>query len=353
MNSFAPNLVTRLGGSPQDSSGKSVSRADRSSDPAERRQNGWSEPKDRSSSQRHSGTKQQTQSQNHSCQKDEHKGAKSFSCGPKTRVQPSPQSTQEVQNTEEDKDSRVRKCLWADEVDEAFVDGDDGSSGGSAQLDELEESPFKPLTKQQLARRQKDVDYGKSTSGYSNYLEQIKKEERSKKCPQTPDKTASHSRRKWDSLVHKWRKDLHNFDNPCEDNSHASKDNTPNKESLRENGAEIRTPSPSKQSLPASIVSTPSDQGYATTPDSKANLSFEQTNGATLLPGEDVDHHFPPLTTAADANIPAKAVWVKSVEADKGERGSEKIENEDLHEFAEKLVITASEKADDEVEMQE
>lgn len=34
--------------------------------------------------------------------------------------------------------SRVRKCLWADEVDEAFVDGDDGSSGGSAQLDELE-----------------------------------------------------------------------------------------------------------------------------------------------------------------------------------------------------------------------
>lgn len=43
-----------------------------------RRQNGWSEPKDRSSSQRHSGTKQQTQSQNHSCQKDEHKGAKRY-----------------------------------------------------------------------------------------------------------------------------------------------------------------------------------------------------------------------------------------------------------------------------------
>ena len=40
---------------------------------------------------------------------------------------------------------------------------------------EKEELKAKPLTEQQLARRQKDIDFGKATEGYHNYIERVPK----------------------------------------------------------------------------------------------------------------------------------------------------------------------------------
>uniref|UniRef100_A0A182PPZ8 Histone RNA hairpin-binding protein RNA-binding domain-containing protein n=1 Tax=Anopheles epiroticus TaxID=199890 RepID=A0A182PPZ8_9DIPT len=63
-----------------------------------------------------------------------------------------------------------------------------------------------------LARRQKQIDYGKNTLGYENYIQQVPRHARTKDHPMTPQKTLKYSRRAWDGLVRVWRKKLHCFD---------------------------------------------------------------------------------------------------------------------------------------------
>lgn len=63
-----------------------------------------------------------------------------------------------------------------------------------------------------LKRRQKDVDYGKNTIGYQNYLDLVPKEKRSAGMPVTPDKFQKIARRSWDSLIKRWRIKLHGYD---------------------------------------------------------------------------------------------------------------------------------------------
>lgn len=63
-----------------------------------------------------------------------------------------------------------------------------------------------------LERRQKQIDYGKNTIGYGNYIAHVAIEERSKNHPKTPPKQFKYSRRAWDGLVRAWRIKLHCWD---------------------------------------------------------------------------------------------------------------------------------------------
>lgn len=63
-----------------------------------------------------------------------------------------------------------------------------------------------------LARRQKQIDFGKNTIGYVKYLEQVPKHERRKRHPKTPPKNLKYTRRAWDGLIKNWRVKLHLWD---------------------------------------------------------------------------------------------------------------------------------------------
>ncbi|XP_046966024.1 histone RNA hairpin-binding protein [Vanessa cardui] len=82
----------------------------------------------------------------------------------------------------------------------------EGNSKPKRKLLELETDPSI------LQRRQKQIDYGKNTVGYHNYLQQVPMDKRTKDDPKTPDKYTKYSRNSWDMLIKIWRKKLHQYD---------------------------------------------------------------------------------------------------------------------------------------------
>ncbi|CAL8099867.1 unnamed protein product [Calicophoron daubneyi] len=64
----------------------------------------------------------------------------------------------------------------------------------------------------ELLRRQRDIDMGKVTERYAEYVLTIPKPERERYHPRTPNKFRKVSRRAWDGMIRKWRKHLHYFD---------------------------------------------------------------------------------------------------------------------------------------------
>ncbi|PZC81434.1 hypothetical protein B5X24_HaOG212639 [Helicoverpa armigera] len=125
----------------------------------------------------------------------------------------------------------ISKRSWADEMDEAQNEKPKTGKGGSrensnsrkkskpnnkADTDSKPCPPKKPLELETdpliLQRRQKQIDYGKNTVGYHNYIGQVKMDERTKDHPKTPDKFTKYSRRSWDTLIRMWRKKLHEYD---------------------------------------------------------------------------------------------------------------------------------------------
>lgn len=69
-----------------------------------------------------------------------------------------------------------------------------------------------------LSSRQKQIDYGKNTAGYTLYTSQIPRTQRKRgDHPWTPNKYQLCSKRSWDGQVRKWRRALHKFDPNCED----------------------------------------------------------------------------------------------------------------------------------------
>lgn len=65
-----------------------------------------------------------------------------------------------------------------------------------------------------IQRRQKQIDYGKNTIGYQNYVKQVSKRNRAKDSIYTPNKYIKYSRRSWDQQIKLWRIRLHAYDPP-------------------------------------------------------------------------------------------------------------------------------------------
>jgi len=62
-----------------------------------------------------------------------------------------------------------------------------------------------------LQRRQKQIDYGKVTVDYEEYLNEVPRDERKIFHPRTPDKYQKASRRHFDSQIKNWKKAIHSW----------------------------------------------------------------------------------------------------------------------------------------------
>jgi len=60
-----------------------------------------------------------------------------------------------------------------------------------------------------LERRQKQIDYGKNTISYDNYVSKVTKDQRASYLPRTPEKNVKYSRRQWDGLIKSWKLRIH------------------------------------------------------------------------------------------------------------------------------------------------
>lgn len=105
-----------------------------------------------------------------------------------------------------------------------LISGSDGISTSSSSIASSDnefdvEKPKMYETDQiVLNRRQKQIDYGKNTKAYKNYIKAVPKDKRvAGKDIFTPKKRVIYSRRSWDSQIKIWRKRLHEYDPETDD----------------------------------------------------------------------------------------------------------------------------------------
>ncbi|VEN60770.1 unnamed protein product [Callosobruchus maculatus] len=117
----------------------------------------------------------------------------------KERLGPPPQKEDSSDGTTESKRMSVKKRLGPSVTENE-------APRKKNKMREMESDP------EVLSRRQKQIDYGKNTIGYDNYIKKIPKDKRTQEDPQTPNKYVKYSRRAWDGLIRKWRLQLHKYD---------------------------------------------------------------------------------------------------------------------------------------------
>jgi len=92
-----------------------------------------------------------------------------------------------------------------------------GSGKSTTPIRDRSMSP-KPIEIEQncdtLIRRQKDIDYGKNTVEYQEFVSNVQKKDRLNNQPWTPDKYEKMTRRNWDKQTKIWRKQLHYWRDP-------------------------------------------------------------------------------------------------------------------------------------------
>ena len=125
---------------------------------------------------------------------------------------------------EENVSTDAPKTSFGDEDGEEKQDGSESKSNAKTKK-RLPFQPIEELTEARLAKRQRQIDIGKSTDGYANYLSKVASENRAgrKNCPSTPDKTRAISKRSWLFEVRKWRRALHKWDPPSASSGEQSK----------------------------------------------------------------------------------------------------------------------------------
>eukprot|EP00879_Flechtneria_rotunda_P014387 GHRR01015034.1.p1 GENE.GHRR01015034.1~~GHRR01015034.1.p1 ORF type:complete len:479 (+),score=189.51 GHRR01015034.1:320-1756(+) len=107
---------------------------------------------------------------------------------------------------------QVRHCLSydADEGSDLAMDLDN-QAGSDSEEEAFETDP------KRLVARQKQIDFGKNTPGYVNYVKAVPKDKRKRfgkdHDPPTPDITVKMSKKAWDGVVKAWRRHLHRYDN--------------------------------------------------------------------------------------------------------------------------------------------
>ena len=83
---------------------------------------------------------------------------------------------------------------------------DDAGTVGTAALVEKITDPHK------LQQRQKQIDLGKNTLAYERYARDVKRHNRQRGDPRTPDITEPDSKRQFDGRVKEWRRKLHQWE---------------------------------------------------------------------------------------------------------------------------------------------
>jgi hypothetical protein len=106
-------------------------------------------------------------------------------------------------------------CPQRDQRDQSVTSSRPSSSSSEYMTSGRSRNPELYETDEALiARRQKQIDYGKNTVGYQTYCQSVDKFRRNKDDPKTPNKYRKYSRRSWDQLIKIWRRKLHAHDPP-------------------------------------------------------------------------------------------------------------------------------------------
>ncbi|KAF7261642.1 hypothetical protein EG68_00917 [Paragonimus skrjabini miyazakii] len=140
------------------------------------------------------------------------------SVGSKRRFHPDYDPLIEIRRAKERLERYRKKDDWnadmllCDDADEDLIRYEEKVKRRLAERGELMEPVELERRQLELLRRQRDIDMGKVTERYADYVLSVPKPERERHHPRTPNKFRKVSRRAWDGMIRKWRKHLHNFE---------------------------------------------------------------------------------------------------------------------------------------------